>query len=138
MKKEAIILLAEDDEGHARLIMKNLRRGGFENRIEAFKDGQETLDFLFRKGKGPHRDDKASYLLLLDISMPKVNGVEVLQRMKQDEELKKIPVIMITTTDDPREVSRCHKLGCSRYIIKTADYQKFVEAIKELSMFPWE
>ncbi|MEN8265329.1 MAG: response regulator [Nitrospirota bacterium] len=135
MDKDTVILLAEDDEGHARLIMKNLRRAGLDNRILLFKDGQETLDFLLGTGEGHHRDSTSSYLLLLDISMPKINGIEVLQKIKQDDELKKTPVIMITTTDDPHEVARCHKLGCSKYIIKSDDYEKFVDAVNELGTF---
>ncbi len=137
MDKDTVILLAEDDEGHARLIMKNLRRAGLDNRILLFKDGQETLDFLFGTGEGRHLDSASRYVLLLDISMPKINGIEVLQKIKQDDELKKTPVIMITTTDDPHEVARCQKLGCSKYIIKTADYEKFVDAINELGSFSW-
>ena len=135
MDKDTVILLAEDDEGHARLIMKNLGRAGLDNRILLFKDGQETLDFFFGTGEGPHRDSASQYLLLLDISMPKINGIEVLQKIKQDDEMKKTPVIMITTTDDPYEVARCRKLGCSKYIVKTADYEKFVDAITELGTF---
>ena len=84
---------------------------------------------------GHHRKSETAYLLLLDIRMPKVDGVEVLQQVKQDEELRKIPVIMITTTDDPREVENCHRLGCSNYITKPIDYDKFVESIKQLGLF---
>ena len=67
--------------------------------------------------------------------MPKIDGVEVLRRVKADEELKKIPVIMITTTDDPREVERCHELGCSNYLTKPIDYEKFVDAMRKLGLF---
>jgi CheY-like chemotaxis protein len=137
MDKDTVILLAEDDEGHAKLIMKNLKRAGLDNRVVLFKNGRETLNYLFREGEGPHRDTATQYILLLDISMPKVNGIEVLNRVKQDYELMKMPVIMITTTDDPHEVARCRKLGCSKYIIKTADYDKFVDAINELGTFAW-
>ena len=137
MDKDTVILLAEDDEGHAKLIVKNLKRAGLDNRIVIFKDGQETINFLFRKGEGSQRDIGTRYLLLLDISMPKINGIDVLQRIKQDDELKNIPVVMVTTTDDPHEVARCHNLGCSKYIIKTADYEQFVNAIKELGAFAW-
>jgi CheY-like chemotaxis protein len=135
MNKDTVILLAEDDEGHAKLVVKNLKRSGLDNRIIFFKNGQETLNFLLRQGEGPHRDAATNYLLLLDISMPKVSGIEVLQRIKEDDELKTIPVIMITTTDDPHEVTRCHKLGCSKYIIKTADYDKFVDELTGLVNF---
>ena len=135
MKKEVVILIAEDDEGHASLIRKNLNRAGITNEIQHFKDGQEILDFLMGDNNGHHRKSGTAYLLLLDIRMPKVDGVEVLRQVKQDEELRTIPVIMITTTDDPREVEKCHKLGCSNYITKPIDYDKFVESIKQLGLF---
>jgi CheY-like chemotaxis protein len=132
---EVIILIAEDDAGHARLIEKNLTRAGLHNRIERFDNGQTVLDFLFRRGPGPQRTPDAPYLLLLDIRMPQVDGVEVLRQIKQHPELRKIPVIMLTTTDDPREVERCHTIGCSSYIVKPVDYEKFAEAIKSLGLY---
>jgi CheY-like chemotaxis protein len=135
MRKEAVILIADDDEGHATLIRKNLHRAGLVNEILHFRDGQEVLDFLFRRGDGPHREDGKAYLLLLDIRMPKVDGVEVLRQVKADKELKKLPVIMITTTDDPREVENCHALGCSNYLTKPVDYDKFVAVIRQLGLF---
>ncbi len=135
MKKEVAILIAEDDEGHASLIKKNLKRAGISNEIIHFKDGEEILEFLMKSNNGRHREPGTAYLLLLDIRMPKVDGVEVLRQVKQDEELRKIPVIMITTTDDPREVENCHRLGCSNYITKPIDYDKFVESIKQLGLF---
>lgn len=135
MTQEVIILVVEDDEGHAGLIRRNLNRAGITNRIFHFKDGQEIIDFLFRKGDGLHRKSGDAYILLLDIRMPKIDGVEVLRLVKSDEELKKIPVIMITTTDDPREVEACHKLGCSNYITKPVEYESFVNAIRQLGLF---
>jgi CheY-like chemotaxis protein len=135
MKKEVVILIAEDDDGHATLIEKNLRRAGLLNEIIRFKDGQESLDFLFEKGKGKKRKSDMSYLLLLDIRMPKVDGIEVLRKIKADKELKKLPVIMITTTDDPREVELCFELGCSNYIAKPIEYDSFMESIRQLGLF---
>ncbi len=136
MKKEVVILIAEDDEGHAALIKKNLKRAGISNEIVHFKDGAEALDFLMGNNGGePHRKSNNAYLLLLDIRMPKVDGVEVLRQVKLHEELRKMPVIMITTTDDPREVENCHTLGCSNYITKPIDYEKFVESIRQLGLF---
>lgn len=134
-KNEVVILIAEDDEGHASLITKNLRRAGISNTMMHFKDGQETLSFLFKNGKGPHRVSGNRYLLLLDIRMPRVDGVEVLRQVKQDKHLCKLPVIMITTTDDPREVENCHSLGCSNYITKPVDYDKFTRVIRQLGLF---
>ena len=118
MKKELTIILAEDDEGHATLIKRNLKRSGLLNEIIHFKDGQETLDFL-NNVKDKNGKNNLPSLLLLDIKMPKVNGIEVLRQVKQDPSLKKMPVIMITTTDDPRgKIATCHELGCSNYITK--------------------
>ena len=133
--REVTILIAEDDAGHARLIEKNLSRAALHNGVQWFADGQAILDFLFRRGAGPHRTFDNQYLLLLDIRMPRVDGVEVLRQLKNDSELRKIPVIMLTTTDDPREVERCHQIGCSSYIVKPVDYDKFAEAIKSLGLY---
>jgi CheY-like chemotaxis protein len=135
MTDEVVIIIAEDDTGHARLIEKNLARVGLHNPIQRFENGQEVLDFFFRRGSGPHRRPDTSYLLLLDIRMPKVDGVETLRQLKDDPSLRKLPVIMLTTTDDPREIERCHQLGCNSYIVKPVDYDKFGEAIKHLGMF---
>ena len=93
------------------------------------------MDYFFGKNSETNRTFGVSYLLLLDIRMPKVDGVEVLKKVKADPELCKMPVIMITTTDDPREVSKCHALGCSNYIKKPIDYEKFVDAIRKLGLF---
>jgi CheY-like chemotaxis protein len=135
MTKEVVILIAEDDEGHARLIEKNLTRAGLHNSIQRFANGQQILDFLFCRGPGRHRLTDTPYLLLLDIRMPQVDGVEVLRQVKVDPELRKIPVIMLTTTDDPREVERCHALGCSTYIVKPVVYDRFAEAINRMGLF---
>jgi CheY-like chemotaxis protein len=134
MKKEGVILIAEDDEGHFELIKRSLQRAGVCNQILRFADGQETLDFLFVRGDGPKRETDREYLLLLDIRMPKIDGIEVLEKVKQDPELKKIPVIMLTTTDDPRTVERCHKLGCSVYIVKPVEYQDFADAVRKVGL----
>src|SRR5262249_4033103 len=118
MTREVVILIAEDDMGHARLIEKNLARAGLHNPIVRFENGQAVLDFFFRRDAAPQRKPGTPYLILLDIRMPQVDGLEVLRQLKEDEELRKMPVIMLTTTDDPREVERCHALGCSSYIVK--------------------
>lgn len=135
LNRELIILVADDDAGHARLIEKNLTRAGLHNPILRFDNGQAVLDFLFRRGSGSHRVTEAPYLLLLDIRMPQVDGIEVLRQVKADPEVRKMPVIMLTTTDDPREVQRCHQIGCASYIVKPVDYDKFAEAIKSLGLY---
>ena len=135
MNKEVIILIADDDDGHAGLIQKNLARSGVANEIIRFRDGREIENFLFLEGKGPHRVPELAYVLLLDIRMPRLDGTKVLQRIKEDPVLRKMPVIMITTTDDPREVEQCHDLGCNCYITKPVEYESFVHAIRQLGMF---
>jgi CheY-like chemotaxis protein len=135
MEKEVIILIAEDDDGHATLIQRNLKRAGIVNEIVRFKDGKEVLEYLFQKGEGEKRKSGKALLLLLDIRMPKIDGLEVLKRVKADHDLKKMPVMMITTTDDPREVELCHELGCSNYVTKPIDYEKFVDAVRKLGLF---
>jgi CheY-like chemotaxis protein len=135
MSTPPVILIVEDDEGHAILVRENLELAGLNNRIEHFSDGQAVLDFLFRHGRGLVREHEQMYLVLLDIRMPKVDGIEVLRRIKADHELRKLPVIMLTTTDDMREVQRCHELGCNVYIQKPVDYDRFAEAIRRLGLF---
>lgn len=135
MQDDVTILIAEDDDGHATLIERNLRRSGIKNDLIRFVDGQHILDFLFCRGEGPHRKNDRAYILLLDIRMPKVDGVQVLQQIKEHPELRKLPVIILTTTDDPLEVDRCHRLGCSIYISKPVEYEKFVEGIMKLGGF---
>lgn len=130
-----VILIAEDDEGHAILVRQNLAAAGLNNEVRHFRDGQAILDFLFKRGSGPHLEAGRFYLVLLDIRMPKVDGVEVLRRIKAAPDLRRLPVIVLTTTDDSREVERCHELGCNVYIQKPVDYDKFAEAIRRLGMF---
>ena len=135
MHTDVIILVAEDDEGHANLIKRNLKRSGILNKVILFRDGQEILDFLFTKEKSENSNTATGYVLLLDIRMPKMDGVQVLEKVKADPELCKLPVIMITTTDDPREIEHCHALGCSNYITKPIDYENFVNAVRQLGLF---
>ncbi len=136
MRDEVQILIAEDDMGHATLIRRNLKRLGISNPVIHFKDGQEALDFFFSKDSHDmHLSTSGSYLLLLDIRMPKVDGVEVLRRIKEHPELRKMPIIMITTTDDPSDIDICHMFGCSSYVVKPVKYDKFVEAIQKLGLF---
>jgi CheY-like chemotaxis protein len=135
MNEKAVILIAEDDAGHFELVRKNLWLSCTENEILHFKDGQQVLDFLFRTGDGEKRKQDQSYILLLDIRMPKVDGQEVLQRIKQDRQLRKIPVIMLTTTDQVSEIDRYYELGCSFYMVKPVNYHRFMRAVENLGVF---
>jgi CheY-like chemotaxis protein len=136
MKTEPLtILLTEDDPGHATLVQRNLKRAGFLNAIVHVADGQLALDYLHREGAFAGREANGPLLLILDINMPRVDGVEVLRRVKADPTTAKIPIIMLTTTDDPREVERCYGLGCSVFVTKPVAYEAFVEAVQRLGLF---
>ena len=129
------IVLAEDDDGHATLIQRNLERAGLVNGFVRVKDGQEALELIRGEGAYSGQPPRGNVLLLLDINMPRLDGVEVLRRLKSDSRTVTIPVIMLTTTDDPREVERCYQLGCSVYVIKPVEYADFIEAVKRLGLF---
>ena len=135
MNKDALILVAEDDDGHFALVERNLCRSGVSNPTLRFRDGQEILDFL-EAAKSPDSEHfRRPLLLILDIRMPKVDGLEVLARMKADETLRKIPTIILTTTGDQRAVEQCQQLGCSMYVVKPVEYEKFIESIQKICRF---
>jgi len=133
--QEVTILLVEDDPGHARLIEKNLRRSNITNEIVTIGDGQSAVDCLFSAGQYAATEPPRPLLVLLDLNLPVLDGYQVLQRMKADERTKRIPVIILTTTDDAREVARCYELGCNVYMTKPVDYERFSEAIRKLGLF---
>jgi DNA-binding response OmpR family regulator len=134
MQNTPTILLAEDDDGHALLVQSALKKAGFHNRVVRFRDGQEALDYFFRaddaRGIGI-----SPMVLLLDIRMPKVDGVEVLRRIRERAELNTMPVIMVTTMDDPGEMTRCLELGCSFYLVKPVDWKLFNATLTGLAGF---
>ena len=136
MKKDSLILIAEHDKRHFDLIRDNLLRAGVHNKMLYFANGQEILDFFFDMDKGivKERNDQ-EYVLLLDVCLPGVDGVEVLEKIKQDKKLKKIVVIILTATDDQHTIERCYNLGCSTYILKPTEQQDFEETIQKLGCF---
>ena len=135
MNKDMVILIAEDNAGHFQLIKKNLWLTCVDSDILQFKNGQEVLDFLFKKDTEVYLEDKKRYILLLDIRMSQVDGIEVLKRIKEDEELRKIPVIMLTTTSEAGMIKQCYELGCSYYVVKPVNYHHFMEAVQNLGEF---
>ncbi len=134
-KQEVTILLVEDDPGHARLIEKNLRRSNITNEIVPLSNGQQAVDYLFGEGAYANAKRPSPMLVLLDLNMPMLDGYQVLRRMKSDERTRRIPVVILTTTDDAREVQRCYDLGCNVYITKPVDYEQFAEAIRKIGLF---
>lgn len=135
VKKKLNIIIAEDDEGHALLMKRNLTRSGVINPIIHFKDGEEVLDFFYADDSLYKKNQGESYILLLDIKMPRIDGLEVLEKLKKDPVLRKIPIIMITTTNTPREIDLCHSLGCNSYIVKPIDYEKLISIVRRLGYF---
>jgi CheY-like chemotaxis protein len=133
--KNVTILLVEDNPGHARLVEKNLRRANLNNPIVILKDGGQAMDYLFRQGAYSGEPIPENLLVLLDLNLPVMDGYQVLSRMKENEAMRRIPVIVLTTTDDPREIDRCYDLGCNVYLTKPVDYEEFSEAIRKLGLF---
>jgi CheY-like chemotaxis protein len=134
MEQDVFVIIGEDDEGHALLIKRNLQRSGISNPIIHFSSGKDVLGY-FKEQISSGSIHKNGYILLLDIQMPNIGGIEVLETLKKDNLLKKIPVIMITTTDNPTEIETCHQLGCNSYIVKPIDYEKFIDVVKRLGFF---
>jgi CheY-like chemotaxis protein len=128
---QVTILMVEDDEGHARLIERNIRRAGVLNHIVHKPDGSSALAHLETEA-GRARQPM---LVLLDLNLPDMSGIAIIERMKADPHLKRIPVIVLTTTDDAREIQRCYDLGANVYITKPVDYDQFAGAIRQLGLF---
>ncbi|MGC1300830.1 MAG: response regulator [Caulobacteraceae bacterium] len=125
--------MVEDDEGHARLIERNIRRAGIFNDIRHFSDGTSALDFLFNGHDGPSMNGPA--LILLDLNLPDMSGTDILAKIKAAPSLKRTPVVVLTTTDDKVEIQRCYDLGCNVYVTKPVNYEAFAEAIRQLGLF---
>jgi DNA-binding response OmpR family regulator len=133
--KAVTIVMVEDDAGHARLIERNIRRAGVSNEIKPFADGTTALRWLFGEdGSGVVSAGRA-LLVLLDLNLPDMSGVDILAKIKANQHTKISPVIVLTTTDDEREIQRCYDLGANVYITKPVDYESFANAIRQLGLF---
>ena len=129
------VLIAEDDEGHATLIRRNLKRAGLGENSVYLKDGQELLDYVYKRAQFSQRQASDAVAIIADLNMPRLNGFEILQRLKSDEELSRIPVYVMTTTDNPTEIERCYELGAAAYLVKPLDYGVFGEMVRRLAEF---
>ena len=127
------IVMVEDDEGHARLIERNIRRAGISNHVRHFLDGTSALEYIFNGQDGPSLNGPA--LILLDLNLPDMSGTEILAKIKSAPHLKRTPVVVLTTTDDKTEIQRCYDLGCNVYVTKPVDYESFADAIRQLGLF---
>ncbi len=135
MTMPVTIIMVEDDDGHARLIEKNIRRAGVTNEIKAFTDGTSALAFLLGEDGSGRVNSSNPMLILLDLNLPDMTGVDILKIIKENEHLKRAPVVILTTTDDQREIQRCYDLGCNVYITKPVNYEGFSNAIRQLGLF---
>jgi CheY-like chemotaxis protein len=135
MTQPVTIAMVEDDEGHARLIEKNLRRAGVHNEIVPLVDGASAITFLFGSDGTGLVNKGRPLLVLLDLNLPDMFGIDILKRLKENEHLRASPVVVLTTTDDKSEIQRYYELGCNIYITKPVDYEKFANAIQQLGLF---
>jgi CheY-like chemotaxis protein len=133
--KPVSIIMIEDDEGHARLIEKNIRRAGVSNEIIPFANGTDALNYLFGADGSGAISAGRQLLILLDLNLPDMGGVDILEKVKANTHTKRSPVVVLTTTDDSREIQRCYDLGANVYITKPVDYDGFANAIRQLGLF---
>jgi CheY-like chemotaxis protein len=133
--KPVTIIMIEDDEGHARLIEKNIRRAGVNNEIIPFTNGTEALRYLLGADGSGVESAGRHLLVLLDLNLPDMTGVSILEKVKNNQHTRLSPVVVLTTTDDEREIQRCYDLGANVYITKPVDYEGFANAIRQLGLF---
>ncbi len=135
MSQPVTIIMIEDDDGHARLIERNIRRSGINNEIVPFTNGTAAVNYLFG-GDGTGLEHKGrALLILLDLNLPDMTGIDILRRLKENKYLKCAPVVVLTTTDDSQEIKRCYDLGCNVYITKPVNSDSFANAIRQLGLF---
>ncbi len=135
MTSQATIIMIEDDDGHARLIERNIRRSGVNNEIVPFTNGTAAMNYLFGKNGDGQVQRGQALLILLDLNLPDMTGIDILRQIKQSKLLKAAPVVVLTTTDDSYEIKRCYELGCNVYITKPVNYESFAHAIRQLGLF---
>jgi len=129
------ILLVEDNERDVELTLAALEEYNLANEVIVARDGAEALDYLYQRGKYSDRVDGLPAVVLLDLNMPKVDGMEVLQRMKLDPVLKQVPVVMVTSSRVEQDLVRSYELGVNAYVVKPVDFQKFIESIRQIGFF---
>jgi len=129
------ILLAEDNPKDVELTLTALDEHNLANEVVVVNDGAEALDYLYRRGKFSMRADNDPAVVLLDLKMPKVNGLEVLRTIKNDNKLKTIPLVILTSSREEKDLVESYKLGVNAYVVKPVNFQQFIEAVKELGAF---
>ena len=133
--KPVAIVMIEDDEGHARLIERNIRRAGVNNEITPFLNGTDALNYLLGPDGSGSDSSGRQLLILLDLNLPDMTGLDILEKIKSNPHTRRSPVVVLTTTDDAREIQRCYDLGANVYITKPVNYESFANAIRQLGLF---
>jgi CheY-like chemotaxis protein len=133
--KLSTILLMEDDPNDVDLTLSALGEHNLANQVTVARDGAEGLDYLMRRGEFAERPPGNPVFVLLDLKMPKVDGLEVLRQMKSDEQLRSIPVVVLTSSREAPDLAKCYALGVNAYVVKPVDFYDFVKAVKELGIF---
>ncbi len=129
------ILLAEDDEKDIELTLKTLEEYNLANETVVVRDGVEALDYLYSRGNFSERPGGNPVVIMLDLKMPRMNGIQVLRSLKEDEKLKQIPVVVLSSSSEERDLEECYKLGINGYVIKPVRFDKFVETIRQIGIF---
>lgn len=136
MNNNMQILLVEDNMNDAELTIRALKKNNLANELTHVRDGAEALDFIFAQGRYFDRKiDDIPNVIILDLKMPKVNGIEVLRRIKSDERTKKIPVVMLTSSKEDPDIQECYRLGANSYVVKPVEFSHFVKAITDLGLY---
>ena len=129
------ILIVEDDPRDVELTLTALEEYNLANAVVVTRDGQEALDYLYRRGQFHARSDGNPAVMLLDLKLPKVDGLEVLKQVRSDDNLKMIPVVVLTSSHEEKDMMRSYKLGVNAYVVKPVDFHEFVNAVRELGVF---
>ncbi len=136
MDHEIEVLFIEDDESDAELTIRALKKNNLANKLVHLHDGAQALDFLFCRGEYASRNiENKPKVILLDLKMPKVNGIEVLQQIKADERTRKIPVVVLTSSKEDPDIEECYRLGVNSYVVKPVQFEEFIKAISKLGMY---
>jgi two-component system response regulator len=136
MEHEVEILIVEDNMSDAELTMRALKKHHLANKLGHLKDGAEALDYLFAQGKYEGRNiEDIPKVILLDLKMPKVNGIEVLRKIKADERTKRIPVVVLTSSKEDPDIAECYQLGVNSYVVKPVEFDAFIKAVSELGLY---
>lgn len=136
MKKEYEIIIVEDNPEDAELMLRSLKKNHLSNNLIVLEDGELALDFFFKRGKFKERKaSKSNLIIFLDLKLPKVDGLEVLRQLKSNPETKKIPVVIVTSSNQDPDIETAYELGANSYVVKPVDYEKFTKTIKQLGLY---